>query len=84
MTQFLSQKYKSGDNEYNIKPDSYPAIQSYLHSKEDVLWVDYDEPYITFAVETERERVKKVTREARELLKNDEISRYVVSKTEDF
>lgn len=79
----VTQKYESNGREYNIKPKSYPAIQSYIYRKDSVVWVDYDEPYIIFAVEIGDGNVKKVRREARELLKNEEISQFVSSKTEN-
>lgn len=65
--------------EYPIKPRVFPIIQSYLHDKESVEWVSYEEPYVKYGIKTKNGSVKTIVRMATELLTGSEIGRVVIA-----
>lgn len=64
--------------EYPIKPRIFPIIQSHLHEKDHVEWVQYEEPYIKYGVDT-KTGIKMIRRQISELLSGTEMGRMVVS-----
>lgn len=51
----------------------------YLHKRDNIKWVSYEAPYITFTVETDKGNDKQVRRQIEQILTNSEIGENVVS-----
>lgn len=70
--------FKVDGVEYPIKPRIFPIVQSHLHDKEHVEWVQYKEPFIKYGVRT-KTGTKTIRRQISELLTDTEMGRVVVS-----
>ncbi len=69
------------DNEsYPITQQVYQCVQDYLYNKENVTWVDYKPPHITYKISINNNE-KCIKRQISTILTNSEIGEYVLKNT---
>ncbi len=65
---------------YPITQQVYRCIQDYLYDKENVVWVDYNPPFIEYQMRIDDNK-KNIKRQAKIILNNSEIGEYVLKNT---
>lgn len=65
---------------YPITQQVYRCIQDYFYDKENVVWVDYNPPFIEYQIRINDNR-KNIKRQAKIILNNSEIGEYVLKNT---